>query len=120
MRAIRALIHEIRNTLRGLSDGQDHAANVLSIVDRMDFSAENQFDWVQVNRSMIAICGLRLMICPGDFPVSQSHCAMHCPNSSGVWIRDGIIHQLPMSVTATVTATCIVSLLVPTAQPSSR
>lgn len=45
MRAIRALVHEIRNTIRRLSGGNEHATQVLSILDQMDLSADNQNNW---------------------------------------------------------------------------
>ena len=46
MQTVRALVHETRNTIRCLSHGNEHASQVLSTLDRMDLSAENQHDWV--------------------------------------------------------------------------
>ncbi|MGI9386349.1 MAG: dimethylsulfonioproprionate lyase family protein, partial [Methyloligellaceae bacterium] len=46
VQAVRTLVHEIRNTIRCLSGRNEHATQVLSILDRMDLSAENQHDWV--------------------------------------------------------------------------
>lgn len=45
MQAVRALLHEIIGTLHDLSDGHQHAAEVLSILGRMDLSAANQYHW---------------------------------------------------------------------------
>ena len=45
MQTVCALVHEIRNTIHCLSHGNEHAVQVLSILDRMDLSAENQYDW---------------------------------------------------------------------------